>query len=85
MRQKSGPERVPAEAVVKDIRRATRRQFSAEEKIRMTFPRQIGSGSSWTIYQHTRLARSTKPSPLAKRDEFCAGWSFTMSPSTPAG
>jgi len=30
MRQKSGPEKVPAEAVVKDIRRATRRQFSAE-------------------------------------------------------
>ena len=33
MRQKSGPEKAPAEQVVKDIRRATRRQFSAEEKI----------------------------------------------------
>ena len=35
MRQKSGPEKAPAEQVVKDIRRATRRQFSAEEKIRI--------------------------------------------------
>ena len=35
MRQKSGPEKQPAEQVVKEIRRATRRQFSAEEKIRI--------------------------------------------------
>src|SRR5580765_711642 len=35
MRQKSGPVRASAEQVVKDIRRATRRQFSAEEKIRI--------------------------------------------------
>src|SRR5918995_5738953 len=35
MRQKSGPEKQPAEQVVKNIRRATRRQFSAEEKIRI--------------------------------------------------
>jgi transposase len=35
MRQKPGPEKVPAEQIVKDIRRATRRHFSAEEKIRV--------------------------------------------------
>jgi transposase len=35
MRQKSGLVRAPAEQVVKDIRRATRRHFSAEEKIRV--------------------------------------------------
>ena len=35
MRQKSGPGKEPADKVVKDIRRATRRQFSAEEKIRI--------------------------------------------------
>ncbi len=33
MRQKSGPEKQPAEDAIKDIRRATRRHFSAEEKI----------------------------------------------------
>ena len=35
MRQKSGPEKQPAEGAIKDIRRATRRHFSAEEKIRV--------------------------------------------------
>ena len=35
MRQKSGPVKEPAEQVIKEIRRATRRQFSAEEKIRI--------------------------------------------------
>jgi transposase len=35
MKQTSGPAKRPADTVVKDIRRATRRQFSAEEKIRI--------------------------------------------------
>jgi hypothetical protein len=36
MKQTSGPtKKAPAEAVLKDIRRVTRRQFSAEEKIRI--------------------------------------------------
>ena len=35
MRQKSRPARSPADQVVRDIRRATRRHFSAEEKIRV--------------------------------------------------
>ena len=35
MKQKSGPAKPPADEVVRDIRRATRRQFSAEEKIRI--------------------------------------------------
>jgi putative transposase len=35
MRQKTGPAKAPAEQVVKEIRRATRRQFSAEDKIRI--------------------------------------------------
>jgi transposase len=35
MRQKSGPARESAEQVVRDIRRATRRHFSAEDKIRI--------------------------------------------------
>ena len=34
MKQTAGPAKKPAETVIKDIRRATRRQFSAEEKIR---------------------------------------------------
>src|ERR1700751_5163210 len=35
MGQKSGPAKEPAEQVIKEIRRATRRQFSAEGKIRI--------------------------------------------------
>src|SRR5205085_848814 len=35
MGQKSGPVKKPAEQVVKEIRRATRRQFTAEEKMRI--------------------------------------------------
>ncbi|HEX7563525.1 MAG TPA: IS66 family insertion sequence element accessory protein TnpB, partial [Bradyrhizobium sp.] len=35
MKQKSGPDKAPAEQVLKDIRRQTRRQYSAEEKIRI--------------------------------------------------
>jgi hypothetical protein len=35
MKQKSGPDKSPAEQVLKDIRRQTRRQYSAEEKIRI--------------------------------------------------
>ncbi|TWI18047.1 transposase, partial [Bradyrhizobium yuanmingense] len=35
MKQKSGPGKAPAEQVIKDIRRQTRRHYSAEEKIRI--------------------------------------------------
>jgi transposase len=35
MRQKPGPTKEPAEQVVKEIRRATRKHYSAEEKIRI--------------------------------------------------
>ena len=35
MKQTSGPGKAPAEQVLKDIRRQTRRQYSAEEKIRI--------------------------------------------------
>ena len=35
MRQKSGQPNTPAEALVRDIRRATRKHYSAEEKIRI--------------------------------------------------
>ena len=35
MRQKSGQPNTPAEALVRDIRRATRKPYTAEEKIRI--------------------------------------------------
>jgi hypothetical protein len=45
MRQKSGRVKQPAEEVVKDIPRATRRHFSAEEKIRIVLEGQRGEES----------------------------------------
>jgi hypothetical protein len=51
MRQKSGREKQPAEDVIRDIRRATRRRFSAEEKIRVVLEGLGGDpqedGSRW--------------------------------------
>ena len=35
MKQTSGPAKAPADAVVKDISRATRTPYSAEDKIRI--------------------------------------------------
>ena len=35
MKQKSGPAKAPAEQVLKDIRRQTRRHYTAEDKIRI--------------------------------------------------
>ena len=35
MRQKSGTEKRPAEAVIKDFRRLTRKHYGAEDKIRI--------------------------------------------------
>ena len=45
MRQKSGLVREPAEQVMKNIRRVTRRHFSAEEKIRVVLEGLRGEGS----------------------------------------
>jgi len=45
MRQKSVLAKVPAEQVVKDIRRATRRHFSAEDKIRIVLEGLRGENS----------------------------------------
>ncbi len=45
MRQKSGPSKPPAETVVKDIRRRTRKHHSAEEKIRIVLEGLRGESS----------------------------------------
>ena len=45
MGQQSEPVKEPAEQVIKEIRRATRRQFSAEEKIRIALSGSRGEDS----------------------------------------
>ncbi len=58
MRQKSGSEKQPAEVVVKDIRRATRRQFSAEEKIRIVLEGLRGEESIAELCRREAIASS---------------------------
>ena len=58
MRQKFGPEKAPAEQVVKDIRRATRRQFSAEEKIRIVLEGVRGEESIAELCRREGIASS---------------------------
>ena len=58
MKQTSGPVRKPAEAVIKDIRRATRRQFSAEEKIRIVLEGLRGEESIAELCRREGIATS---------------------------
>jgi transposase len=58
MGQKSGPAKEPAEQVVKGIRRATRRQFSAEEKIRIVLSGLRGEDSIAELCRRERIAQN---------------------------
>src|SRR5919199_4677151 len=56
MRQKSGPGKEPAEKVVQDIRRATRKHDSAEEKIRIVLEGLRGEDSIAELCRREGLA-----------------------------
>ena len=58
MKQKSGQSNAPAEALVRDIRRATRRQFSAEEKIRIVLEGLRGEDSIAELCRREGIATS---------------------------
>jgi transposase len=58
MKQTSGPAKQPADAVLKDIRRATRRQFSSEEKIRIVLEGLRGEESIAELCRRERIASS---------------------------
>jgi transposase len=58
MRQKSGPEKEPAQQVLKDIRRQTRRHFSAEEKIRIVLDGLRGEDSISELCRREGIASS---------------------------
>lgn len=58
MRQKSGKQKLSAEKAVKDIRRKTRRQFSAEEKIRVVLEGLRGEESIAELCRHEGIAQS---------------------------
>ena len=58
MRQKSGPEKQPAEDAIRDIRRATRRHFSTEEKIRIVLEGLRGEESVAELCRREGIASS---------------------------
>ena len=57
-RQKTVPVKQPAETVIRDIRRATRRHFSAEEKIRIVLEGLRGEESIAEICRREGIASS---------------------------
>src|SRR6478672_4206738 len=58
MRQKSGTQKASAEQVVKDIRRATRKQYGAEEKIRIVLEGLRGEESISELSRREGIAAS---------------------------
>jgi transposase len=58
MRQKSGSRTTPSEKVVKDIRRATRKRHSAEEKIRIVLDGLRGEDSIAELCRREGIAQS---------------------------
>src|ERR671912_1452981 len=58
MKQKSGQPKAPAETLVRDIRRARRRQFSAEEKIRIVLEGLRGEDSIAELCRREGIATS---------------------------
>ncbi len=58
MRKKSGPQKATAERVVKDIRRKTRKQHSAEEKIRIVLEGLRGEESITVLCRREGIATS---------------------------
>lgn len=58
MRRKPGADKPPAEQVIKDIRRATRRHFSAEDKIRIVLEGLRGEDSIAELCRREGIASS---------------------------
>ena len=58
MRQKSGAGRTASERTVKDIRRATRKQYSAEEKIRIVLDGLRGEDSIAELCRREGITQS---------------------------
>ena len=58
MSSKSVPQKAPAEQVVKDIRRANRKLYSAEEKIRVVLDGLRGEDSSAELCRREPIAQS---------------------------
>ena len=57
MRPTNGTGRSSSEKIVKDIKRATRRQYSSEEKIRIVLDGLLGEDSIAELYRHEGITQ----------------------------
>ena len=73
MRQKSETTKVPSEQVVKDIRRATRKQYSAEEKIRIVLDGLRGEYSIAELCRREGIAERPVLSGISTHETESAG------------
>ena len=88
MKQKSGPDKAPAEQVLKDIRRQTRRQYSAEEKIRIVLEGLRGEESISELCRREGIAASmyygwSKEFLEAGKRRLAGGSIYTRAAKTP--
>ena len=60
MRQKPGTRRSASEEIVKDIQRATRKQYSAEEKIRIVLDGLRGEDSIAELCRREGISRTER-------------------------
>jgi transposase len=67
MRQKSSPPETPSERLVRDIRRATRKQYSAEEKIRIVLDGLRGEVSIAELCRREGIAEQALELRLLKK------------------
>ena len=58
MKQKTGTRRTASDKLAKDIRRATRKQYSAEEKIRIVLEGLRGESTIAELCRHEGIAQS---------------------------
>jgi transposase len=68
MSQKSGTPKMSSERIVKDIRRATRKQYSAEEKIRIVLDGLRGEHSIAELCRREGIAETHKRKLIADGD-----------------
>ena len=89
MRQKTEPEKQQAEEAIKDIRRAARRHFSAEEKIRVVLEGLRGEESIAELCRREGIASSMyygwskeflEAAPIAEANEDTAAMPSRIGP-----
>ena len=79
MRQKSGPVKEPSTQVLKSIRRATRRHFSAEDKIRIVLEGLRGEDSIAELCRREGIVQNLYLSlveGLSRGGEKAPGWRY---------